>query len=82
MENLWQELLKQSPLFVMMGVVIWWLQKRYVDKDLQLESLAKGFVEISTKWHDWIQAGHNSNKEEAEKIMQKLEEIKRIVENR
>lgn len=82
MENLWPEILKQSPLFITMCVVIWWLQKRYVDKDLQLENLAKGFVEISTKWQDWIQAGHNSNKDEAERIMQKLEEIKRIVENR
>lgn len=73
---------QQIPVVVVMGIVIYWLQKRYTAKDEQLEKLANGFIEVSTKWHDWIQAGHNSNKAEAEKILEKLEEIKEIVEKR
>lgn len=73
---------QQIPVVVVLGIVIYWLQKRYVAKDLQLEKLANGFIEVSTKWHDWIQTGHNSNKAEAERIMEKLEEIKEIIEKR
>jgi hypothetical protein len=76
------KLFEQSFLIVTLGVVIYWLQKRYTAKDAQLEKLANGFIEVSTKWHDWIQSGHNSNKAEAERILEKLEEIKEIVENK
>lgn len=76
------KLFEQSFLIVTLGVVIYWLQKRYSAKDAQLEKLANGFIEVSTKWHDWIQSGHNSNKAEAERILEKLEEIKEIVENK
>jgi len=76
------KLFEQSFLIITLGVVIYWLQKRYSAKDAQLEKLANGFIEVSTKWHDWIQSGHNSNKAEAERILEKLEEIKEIVENK
>ncbi len=75
-------LMQQAPVVIVLGVVIYWLQKRYVAKDLQLEKLSIGFIEVSTKWHDWIQAGHNSNKAEADRIMEKLDEIKHIIEKR
>ncbi len=82
MEQLWDVLLKQAPVIVVMGVVIWWLQKRYMAKDIQLEKLSVGFIEISTKWHDWLQKGLQGNSEDCKEIIKKLDEIKHIVENR
>ena len=82
MEQLWDVLLKQAPVIVVMGVVIWWLQKRYLSKDIQLEKLSVDFIEISTKWHDWLEKGLTSNSEDCRTIIEKLDEIKHIVENR
>jgi hypothetical protein len=82
MEQLWDVLLKQAPVIVVMGVVIWWLQKRYLAKDMQLEKLSVDFIEISTKWHDWLQKGLQANSEDCKEIIKKLDEIKHIVENR
>lgn len=82
MEQLWDVLLKQAPVIIVMGVVIWWLQKKYTDKDKQLEKLAVDFVELSTKWHDWLEKGLTSGSSERKAIMDKLDEIKHIIENR
>jgi hypothetical protein len=56
--------------------------KRYLAKDMQLEKLSVDFIEISTKWHDWLQKGLQANSEDCKEIIKKLDEIKHIVENR
>ena len=80
--DIWTWLIQQSPVIVVMGVVIWWLAKKYTDKDKQLETLAKDFIQLSVKWHDWLEKGLTANKEDAQKILEKLEEIKEIVERK
>lgn len=85
MENnvdIWTWLIQQSPVIVVMGVVIWWLAKKYTDKDRQLETLAKDFIQLSVKWHDWLEKGLTANKEDAQKILEKLDEIREIVERK
>lgn len=72
-------LLQQAPVVVCMGVVIWWLAKRYSDKDTQLESLAKDFIQLSVKWHDWLEKGLTANQDDAKKIIEKLDEIHDII---
>jgi hypothetical protein len=80
--NLWGKLFEQVPVIVVMGVVIWWLARKYESKDKQLETLAKDFVQLSVKWHDWLEKGLTANKDDAEKIMDKLDEIREIVERK
>lgn len=77
--DLWQWVIQQAPVIVVMGVVIWWLSKRYSDKDKQLESLAKDFIQLSVKWHDWLEKGLTANKDDAQKIIEKLDEIHDII---
>lgn len=80
--DIWTWLLQQAPVIVVMGVVIWWLAKKYTDKDKQLETLAKDFIQLSVKWHDWLEKGLTANKEDAQKILEKLDEIREIVERK
>lgn len=80
--DIWTWLIQQSPVIVVMGVVIWWLAKKYTDKDRQLETLAKDFIQLSVKWHDWLEKGLTANKEDAQKILEKLDEIRAIVERK
>jgi len=80
--DIWTWLIQQSPVIVVMGVVIWWLAKKYTDKDRELETLAKDFIQLSVKWHDWLEKGLTANKEDAQKILEKLDEIREIVERK
>lgn len=80
--DIWTWLIQQSPVIVVMGVVIYWLAKKYTKKDEQLETLAKDFIQLSVKWHDWLEKGLTANKDDAQKIIEKLDEIHEIISKR
>jgi hypothetical protein len=74
LEPIYTYLLQQAPIVVFMGVVIWWLSKRYQKKDEQCEKLISGIVELTTFWQEWLK--HNDFAKDNEKVLQKLDEIK------
>lgn len=79
--TIWNWLIEQAPVVIVLGIVIYWLAKRYTDKDKQLETLAKDFIQLSVKWHDWLEKGLTANKDDAQKILEKLDEIKDIIDH-
>lgn len=79
--TIWQWLIEQAPVVLVLGIVIYWLAKRYTEKDKQLETLAKDFIQLSVKWHDWLEKGLTANKDDAQKILEKLDEIKDIIDH-
>ena len=71
-------LLQQSPVIVVMGVVIWWLSKRLVKAEEEKDTLSKDVVKLTTIWENKYE--DNNGKED--QIIQLLTEIKTIVSNR
>lgn len=73
-------LLQQAPIVVFMGVVIWWLAKRYEKKDQQCEKLSIDIISLASHWEEWLR---NNDIPGAHKdILEKLEEIKDILKDR
>jgi hypothetical protein len=68
-------LLQQSPIIVVMGIVIWWLAKRLEKAQDDKDTLSKDVVKITALWEEKYQK--ESNKDE--KIIELLTEIKTIV---
>lgn len=68
-------LIEQSPVIVIMGVVIWWLAKRLEKTEEQKETLSKDVIKLSTLWEDKVDKGM----ERESQILDLLREIKDIV---
>lgn len=75
MEQLGTWLLQQSPVIVVMGVVIWWLVKRLEKAQDEKDLLSKDVVKLTTIWEEKYE--NETNKEE--RIISLLTEIKTIV---
>ena len=73
--DLWTWLIQQSPVIVVMGVVIYWLSQRLVKAEEQKETLSRDVIKLSTLWEEKVDK--NSDKEV--QIIQLLTEIKTIV---
>lgn len=75
MEEVTTWLLQQSPVIVVMGIVIWWLAKRLEKAQEDKDTLSKDVVKLTTIWEEKYEK--EANKEE--QIIQLLTEIKVIV---
>lgn len=50
--ELYMWILKQTPLVALMGVVIYWLAKRYEKEKASKDELARDVIKISTLWEE------------------------------
>lgn len=81
--NIGEWLLQQSPVIIVMGVVIYWLAKQLLKKETQLEQVSEKAIQLATKWEEKAEYIGDKNKESHEEIMatqgiitQELAEIK------
>lgn len=65
-------LLQQSPMIVFMGVVVWWLQKRYVDSEKEKSDLAKDVIKITYLWEQ----KYSKEDVKSQKIFELLSDIR------
>lgn len=75
-------LLKQAPVMVVMGLVIFWLQKRLKDVEDKREELTKDFTSSLNALESLHKKLGEDGKEDAttkQMMLQKLTEIKTIV---
>jgi translation initiation factor 2B subunit (eIF-2B alpha/beta/delta family) len=79
-------LIQQSPVIVVMGVVIYWLAKRLTKAENDKDELAKDVIKLTTLWeekNDKIEERNHKLNEKNEKvneqILELLREIKLIV---
>lgn len=70
--NIWEWLIQQAPVIVVMGIVIYWLAKRLDKCQNQKDALAEDVVKLTTLWEE---ADNSKN----EQILSLLREIKDIV---
>ena len=76
--NIWEWLIQQSPVIVVMGIVIYWLSKRLVKSEEMKDVLSRDVVKLTTIWEEKYQ-NESGNKDE---ILRLLNEIKIIVSTR
>ena len=75
MDDIITWLLQQSPVIVVMGVVIYWLAAQLKKANEDKDNLSKDVVKLTTIWEEKYQ--NEGNKED--KIIELLTEIKAIV---
>ena len=73
--NIWEWLIQQAPVIVVMGIVIYWLSKRLVKSEDQKDILSRDVVKLTTIWEEKYK-NESGNKDE---ILRLLTEIKQIV---
>lgn len=71
--NIWEWLIQQAPVIVVMGIVIYWLAKRLDKCQNQKDALAEDVVKVTTLWEE------KADKDKSEQIIELLREIKEIV---
>lgn len=74
--NLTDWLLQQAPVIVVMGTVIWWLQKRLTKRELELKKVSEKTIELATKWELKADTHGEKNRKSHEEIMKELIKIK------
>jgi len=72
-------LLDQAPVIVIMGIVIWWLQKRLIKSEEDKTALSNAVIKLTTLWES--KANELGNESDEEKQFRKealalLNEIK------
>jgi len=77
-EQLGGWLLQQSPVIVVMGVVIWWLAKRLEKSQDEKDTLSKDVIRLTTIWEEKYEQETNKDEE----IISLLTDIKTIVSSR
>lgn len=75
--NLLLWLLQQSPVFVVMGVVIWWLVKRYEKAEDEKTELAKNVIKLTVAYENKLDKDNNHNQEIKTLLIEIRAEIKR-----
>jgi hypothetical protein len=68
-------LLEQAPVVVILGVVIWWLQKKYTKAIDDKDSLAKEVIKLTTLWEE----KSDKLEERSEKMGDKNEKFSELV---
>lgn len=76
MNELSEWLLEQLGMVVIMGVAIWWLQRRLVKSEAEKEKLAQEVVKLTTLWESKASTLSELDKEYKEKVISILNEIK------
>lgn len=76
MENISTWLLDQAPVIVVMGLVIYWLQKRLVKAEDDKDKLSENVIKLTTLWESKASELGEDDKEFKEKVLESLNEIK------
>jgi cytochrome c-type biogenesis protein CcmH/NrfF len=69
-------LLQQSPVIIVMGIVIWWLAKRLEKAQDEKDVLSRDVIKITTLWEE------KASDSKDEEIIKLLTEIKGIVSSK
>lgn len=70
-------LLQQSPTFVIMGVIIYYLAKKLEKVENQRDDMAKDMIKLTTLYDEKV----NRNDETDNKILEKIDRITNLIEN-
>ncbi len=76
MEEIVKWLFDQAPVIVVMGVVIWWLQRRLIKAENEKDKLSQDVIKLTTLWESKASALSEGDKDLKEKIIDLLNEIK------
>ena len=79
MSELTKWLFEQLGLVIVMGIVIFWLQKRLVKTEEEKDKLSKDVIKLTTMWESKASSLGEGDKDFKEKILLLLQEIKGIV---
>ena len=77
--NIWEWLVQQSPVIIVMGIVIYWLAKRLVKAEDEKDLLSKDVIKISTLWEAKADKMDEEDKSTKQQIITLMTEIKEIV---
>jgi predicted nucleic acid-binding Zn-ribbon protein len=77
--NIWNWLIQQAPVVIVMGIVIWWLAKRLEKAEDEKDLLSKDVIKISTLWEAKADKMDEEDKSTKQQILSLLTEIKEIV---
>jgi capsid portal protein len=80
--NIWQWLIQQAPVIVVMGVVIYWLAQRLVKAEDQKDLLSKDVVKLTTIWEEKYAKDSDKDNEKSNEVIKLLGEIKQIVSSK
>tara|TARA_R110000737_G_C14589491_1_gene487233 strand:+ start:547 stop:789 length:243 start_codon:yes stop_codon:yes gene_type:complete len=79
MEELLQWLLGQPGMIIIMGVVIWWLQRKLLKVESEKDKLSQDVIKLTTTWENKAVSLGDGDKDFKEKVLALLNEIKGIV---
>ncbi|MDG3581765.1 hypothetical protein [Galbibacter pacificus] len=74
--DIWQWLVQQAPVVVVMGVAIYYLAKKLTKAEDDKDTLAKDVIRLTAIWEERL----NDSKEADKEILNVLLQIKEIVQ--
>ncbi|MEJ4088232.1 hypothetical protein [Galbibacter orientalis] len=75
--DIWQWLIQQAPVVVVMGIAIYYLAKKLTKAEDEKDTLAKDVIRLTAIWEERM----DINKEADKEILNVLLQIKAIVQN-
>jgi len=72
-------MLEQLGMFIVMGVVIWWLSKRLIKVEGEKEKLSQDVIKLTTLWETKANKIGEEGKETLKEILNLLNEIKGLL---
>ena len=72
-------LLQQAPVVVVMGIVIWWLAKRLLEKDKDVTELSREVIKLTTLWEEKSEQISDDTNEGQGEIVRLLKEIRKLL---
>ncbi len=79
MDELTKWLLEQAPVVSLMGIVIFWLQRRLVKAEDEKDKLSKDVIKLTTMWESKATSLGEDDKDFKERVIAILNEIKGMV---
>ncbi len=79
MDALLTWLLQQAPVVVVMGIVIWWLAKRLLEKDKMVSELSKEVIKLTTLWEEKSEQLSVNMNEGYDEVLRLLKEMRKIL---
>lgn len=80
--NIWEWLIQQAPVIVVMGIVIYWLSKRLVRAEDQKDELSKEVIKLTTIWEEKGKSLGEEDRYTKQEILTILQEIKLLLTQR
>ena len=69
MESILTWLFEQVSVIIVMGLVIWWLQKRLIKSEEQKDSLSKDVIRLTTLWETKVTSINKEDSDLKTKIL-------------